>query len=182
MVARWRRDGDEMADVDISRHDDHLVFEISGADQAVAGDRVVVSMVVRTKDDSTVALHRDGSLMRVDDSVIVVGVSGVDPMSIVSVNESDYAADHTGRVIVEIDNTAELTVAVVNQQQNHEIGVVTQSLSVGQHMLYAPVGVITTLLIAVGVAIVLPSSPRTARAARVGKTARTGNSAHGVGQ
>jgi hypothetical protein len=109
----------------ISRHDNHVIWELRD-DNADAARDVVMSVVVRTLDGATVALTRDGSLVRDDDTVLAMELVGVDPHSLVVANGAQVVVDNFGRVSLVVDNADELHVSFVNDGVAHSTTHVTK--------------------------------------------------------
>jgi hypothetical protein len=80
----------------ISRHDNHVIWELRDDNEHPRSD-VVMSVVVRTLDGTTVALTRDGSLVRDDNTVLAMELVGVDPQSALVVNGVRIVVDDFGR-------------------------------------------------------------------------------------
>ncbi len=135
----------------ITRYDDHLVWEIRDGN-----DAVVVSVAVRTHDGDTVALTRDGSLASRDDTVLVMEVAGVDPQSIVAVNDDEFVADAFGRVSLSIDNEPRVDIVLVNDSVETHTSFVTQ-IPTSQPFIDTPVASIAFVIAACVVALCVPT-------------------------
>lgn len=112
----------------ISRHDNHVIWELRDDNEHPRSD-VVMSVVVRTLDGTTVALARDGSLVRDDNTVLAMELVGVDPQSALVVNGVQIVVDDFGRGSLVVDNADELRVSFVNDGVAHSITHVTKSPS-----------------------------------------------------
>lgn len=135
----------------VSRYDDHVIWELRSDD-----DAVVVSVAVRTHDGDTVALTRDGSLASRDDTVLVMEVAGVDPQSVVAVNDDKFVADVFGRVSLSIDNEPRVDVVLVNDSVETHTSFVTQ-LPTPQPFIDTPVVSIAFVVAACVIALCVPT-------------------------
>ena len=123
------------ADIEVARHDNHLIMTVSGnaASQQLADasqSHAVISFGVRAPSGATVPLHRDGSLVYMSDASIVVAVSGVDPQSVISVNNEKVVADITGRSLLHIPSVESVEVGVVLKGTVRSVEVSTRSQDV----------------------------------------------------
>lgn len=123
------------ADIEVTRHDNHLIMTVSGnaaSQQLVDANQThaVISFGVRAPSGATIPLHRDGSLVYVSDASIGVAVSGVDPQSVISVNNEEVVADITGRSLLHIPSVESVEVDVVLKGTVQSVQVSTRSQDV----------------------------------------------------
>jgi len=123
------------ADIEVTRHDNHLIMTVSGnaASQQLTDasqTHAVISFGVRAPSGATIPLHRDGSLVYMSDASIVVAVSGVDPQSVINVNNEKVVADITGRSLLHIPSVESVEVGVVLKGTVRSVQVSTRSQDV----------------------------------------------------
>ena len=119
-----------MADQQVTRYDDHVIVAVAETRDSESGSQLaVLSFATRSPDGQTLALTRDGALARVDDTAIVVSVSGARPASVVSVNTKHFLVDSTGRAVISIDNSDQVSVRFEIGTSQHVMTLPTQRYS-----------------------------------------------------